>query len=81
MYVGIKCALFNTKSTTVITALYPDDLWSSTMKSILRVSYHTSGTERRYNLSIREYHISSIHKHRSQVLIYYPTYQNIWGHQ
>jgi len=42
--IEIKCALLDTKSTTVIIVLQLKDLGSFTMKIILRVSYLDSGT-------------------------------------
>jgi len=46
VYIRMKYALFDTKSTTIITTSCPDDLGSSTMKSMLRVSHHVSRTGR-----------------------------------
>ena len=42
----MKYALFDTESTTIITASYPDGSGSFTTKSMLRVFHCVSGTER-----------------------------------
>ena len=74
VYIGMKCTLFDTKSTTVITALYPDDSGSSTTKFILRVSYYISRIERGWSSFTREYHMGFVLKHRSYMLIYCSIY-------
>jgi len=40
----MKWALLDKESTTIMIASYPEDLVSSTIKSILRVFYQASGT-------------------------------------
>ena len=44
IYIGMKCALLDTKSTTVIIVLQPENLDSFTMKITLRVSHLDSST-------------------------------------
>jgi len=44
MYIGMKWALFDIESTTIMMALYLENLGSSITKSILRVFHQVSGT-------------------------------------
>jgi len=50
----MKYVLFDTKSTTIITASQLEDSESSTIKSILSISYYIPGTKRGYNSSTKE---------------------------
>ena len=77
MCVGIKCALFDTKSTTIITALCLEDLGSSTMKSVLKVSHHVSGTGRGCSLPTGGCCMGFVLKHRLHMLTYCPMYWDI----
>ena len=49
VWVEMKCTLLETKLTTIITTLYPNNSRSSTMKSILIVSYLVFGIASRVN--------------------------------
>jgi len=44
VYIGMKWALFNTESTTIMMVLYLEDSRSSTTKSMLRMPHQASGT-------------------------------------
>jgi len=78
--IGIKWALFDIESTTIMTVLYLENLGSSITKSTLRVSHLTSGIGSRYNSLIRGCYVAFIQRYRSQVLTYCLTYLNIWGY-
>jgi len=75
--VRIKCAHFDTESTTVITALCPEEKRSSTTKSTLSMSHRKSRIQRGCNLLTRACLISFVLRHRSQVLMYCPMYLDI----
>jgi len=77
----MKCARFDTESTTVITASCSEERGSSTTKSTLSVSHRESGIQRGYNLPTRAYLIGFVLMQRSQVLMYYLMYLDICGHQ
>ena len=77
VYIGMKWALFDTESTTVMIVLYLEDLESSTTKSTLRVFYLASGMGSGYSSPIRGCLAIFIWRHRSQVLIYYLAYLDI----
>ena len=75
--VRMKCALFNTKFTTIITMSCPDNSESSTIKSMLRVFYCISRTRREWSSSTGGCHMGFVLKYRSYVLTYYSIYWNI----
>jgi len=62
-------------------ALYLEDLASSTIKSMLRVSHQASSTGIEWSTPTRGFLEGFIWRQRSQVLIYCPIYLDIWGHQ
>ena len=77
----MKYAFLDTESTTVMTISQPADSRSSTTKSTLSIFQHALGTGRGYNSLTRECFVDLVRKHRSQVLIYWPIYLDIWGYQ
>ena len=80
MYIGMKCACFDTESTTVITVSYLEKRGSFIMKSTLSMSHCKSGIQRGYNLPTGACLISFVLMQRSQVLMYCPMYLDIYGY-
>ena len=73
----MKWTLFDIKFTTIMTASYPEDSGSFTMKFILRISYLISSIESGCNSPTRGCFVAFIQRHRSQILIYCLIYLNI----
>ena len=76
----MKCARFDTESTTVITVSHLEERGSSMIKSTLSMSHHKSGIRRGCSSPTGACLIGFALRQRSQVLTYCLIYLDIWGH-